>query len=82
MEREHTPTIIRLILSMDHALIQLKDSCFNSLQHLCSNLISYLSFLISDRARETVISMLGQFSMSAAFDSVSEGTSGGQDSDS
>ena len=26
MEREHTPTIIRLILSTDLALIQLKDS--------------------------------------------------------
>ena len=26
MVREYTPTIIRVILSMDHALIQLKDS--------------------------------------------------------
>jgi len=30
MEGEHTPTIIRLILPTDHALIQLKDSYFNS----------------------------------------------------
>ena len=30
MEGEYTPTIIWLILSMDLALIQLKDSCFNS----------------------------------------------------
>ena len=30
MEGEHTLTIIRLILSTDHALIQLKDSYFNS----------------------------------------------------
>jgi len=29
MEGEHTPTIIRLILSTDLALIQLKDSLFN-----------------------------------------------------
>ena len=31
MEAEHTPTIILLFLSTDHALIQLKDSYFNSL---------------------------------------------------
>ena len=30
MEGEHTPTIIQLILSMDLALIQLKDSLVNS----------------------------------------------------
>jgi len=30
MEGEHTPTIIWLILLMDLALIQLKDSLFNS----------------------------------------------------
>ena len=30
MEGEHTPTIIQLILSTDLALIQLKDSLFNS----------------------------------------------------
>jgi len=28
MEGEHTPTIIRWILSTNHALIQLKNSCF------------------------------------------------------
>ena len=30
MEGEHTPTIIRLILSTDLVLIQIKDLCFNS----------------------------------------------------
>ena len=30
MEGEYTPTIIQLILSMDIAVIQLKDSMFNS----------------------------------------------------
>ena len=39
MEREHTPTIIRLILSMDLVLIELKDS------HKILHFFQHLSFL-------------------------------------